>query len=126
MIDIPYKHVVCYTQQSKTAMQKGVRVKLIQDITPANKLQFDTVVEKPIIKRLSTDKLMNELWERGVTIQEVFGRFYELEAIVDARYDEVFGSDEAGQHGRPQLTVADAELAGLASVPDQPIDRQPF
>lgn len=85
--------------------------KLIQDITPFSKQPFDTVQEQPVVKRLSTDTLMNELFERGVSIQTIFGRFYELEAIGDARSDEA-----------ERLTVGDALLV----TSDLPKDKAPF
>lgn len=107
-------------------MQKGVRMTLIHDVTPPSKQQFDTVEEKPAIQRFTSDTLINELWRRGVPIHHIFGRYYELEAITDAIEDDTFGSDERGQHGRPKLTVADAELAGVAALPDKPSNRQPF
>ena len=67
---------------------------------------------------VSTESLVQELYERGVGIDEVFGFYYELGAIADARYDAIFGDDEAGQHGdpnrfgTPKLTVGDARLVG--------------
>ena len=47
--------------------------------------------------RIDTDILVNELWERGITIRDIFGKYYERE--------------EAG-HAH-SLTVEDARLAGM-------------
>lgn len=70
--------------------------------------------------------LIATLYIRGVTIEDIFGRYYELEAQADARADEIFGNDEEGQHGRKPLTVGDAQLAGLATLPSKPQARQTF
>lgn len=79
---------------------------LIQDIRPAPK-------QEPTPD--NTQELIVELFKRGVTIERIFGQYYELEAIADARHDEIFGNDEEGQHGRQPLTVGDALLAGVVA-----------
>ena len=84
------------------------------DVTPASQLGFDTipegVVEEVEASKLSTEVLITELWERRVTIKDIFGQFYALEEMAN----------------QPFLTVEDVELAGLVSLPDEPIERQPF
>lgn len=96
------------------------------------KLIHDVVPPATLKKLPDNDTLIAALFIRGVTIEKIFGRYFEYEANVDARSDEQFGSDEEGQHGghsrkgRKPLTVGDAELAGLTSLPRKPISRQPF
>lgn len=87
---------------------------LIQDVIP----QYRNLAT------VETETLIATLYIRGVSIEDIFGRYYEYEAHADARDDELFGNDEEGQHGR--LTVGDAELAGLANLPETPLDRPPF
>jgi len=79
-----------------------------------------------LLRKARTDTLVAELYRRGVTIQDIFGVFYALEQMEGARLDELFGNDEEGEHGRQPLTVEDAELAGFASLPVEPSNRQPF
>ena len=70
-----------------------------------------------------TELLIKELYERDVTIRDIFAQYYEMEAIGDHLHDVQFGNDEEGQHGRTKLTVEDAHLAGHT----QPeIDKKPF
>lgn len=76
--------------------------KLIEDIKP---------VKHPFT--MTNGKMIRILWERGVTIEEIFGQYYAMEEMANARDDEIFGNDEEGQHGRPPLTVGDAQLAGF-------------
>lgn len=64
-----------------------------------------------VARRIKTDVIISELYRRGVTIEEIFGRYYAITAMVDAKDDEIYGNDEEGQHGR-KLTVGDARLAG--------------
>jgi len=90
--------------------------KLIQDVIP----RYHSLATTPSAGLIAT------LYIRGVTIKEIFGQYYEYESHRDAVDDELFGNDEDGQHGAPPLTVADAELAGLASLPPTPLHRQPF
>ena len=92
-------------------------MKPIQDVVPPKKKH---------LKNFQTETLIEELWDRGVDIQRIFGQFYALEEMANHRSDLVFGNDEDGQHGIPPLTVGDVELAGLTSLPNQPIPRQPF
>ena len=111
--------------------------KLIHDITPVLK-KVDTTPsymrgfgQKQQAKRLSSEVMVEELFNRGVTIETIFGNFYALEAMADARHEEIFGSDEEGQHGaqagRKPLTVGDAQLAGVVrDVPVIPENGQPF
>lgn len=61
--------------------------------------------------RVSSENLIAVLFSRGVDIQTIFGQYYAME--------------EMGNHG-VTLTVADAEIAGLASLPNKPLPRQPF
>lgn len=90
--------------------------KLIHDVVPPT-----TVKVLP-----DNEVLIAALYIRGVTVEEIFQRFYEYEAHADARSDEYFGNDEEGQHGAKPLTVGDAELAGVAKLPSSPVERQPF
>jgi len=76
-----------------------------------------------LLRKARTDTLVAELYRRGVTMQEIFGVFYALEQMEDARLDEIFGNDEEGQHGRVPLTVEDAELVGFVSQPIPPTGR---
>ena len=85
--------------------------KLIQDVVPPATLK----------KLPSNEVLIAALYIRGVTVEEIFGRFYEYESHASADDD-----DEEGQHGRAPLTVGDVQLAGLAELPGQPQPRQPF
>lgn len=80
---------------------------------------------KPKRRQVPTQRLIQELHKRGVTITDIFAQYYEMEAMGDYQEDRAFGSDERGQHGKP-LTVGDAELAGLAKLPFEPKERQPF
>lgn len=83
--------------------------------------------KQPVVDNSATeDRLIEALWHHGVTIERIFGVFYALEEMANHRSDMVFGNDEEGQHGRKPLTVGDAELAGFASLPQQPLSRQPF
>lgn len=86
---------------------------LIQDVTPVPKQEDNT------------SELIEELFKRGVSIAQIFGQYYAMEAIADARHDEIFGNDEEGYHGRAPLTVGDAMLAGVVAR-DIPVTRQPF
>lgn len=85
--------------------------KLIQDVSHAN-------------TKLTNEELIATLYIRGVTIGDIFSRYFEYDAHETARNDELFGNDEEGQHGR--LTVGDAQLAGHTTLPNKPIERQPF
>lgn len=69
------------------------------------------------VRPISTVSLILELYRRGVTIERIFGMYYEIEAHKEAKYDEMF---------EPVLTVGDAGLVGLTVLPDQPEERQPF
>lgn len=78
-----------------------------------------------------TEDMITELFVRGVSIEQIFGQFYALEAMADARHDEIFGNDEEGQHGgspfgkHKPLTVGDALLAGVVAR-DIPTGEVPF
>ncbi len=61
---------------------------------------------------LTNEQLINMLHERGVTIEQIFGQYYAIEEMGNAQWE--------------LLTVGDVELAGLATQPDTPINRQPF
>lgn len=95
--------------------------KLIQDI--GSSVRWSSEVpsylrgygQKAKARQLPTEVLVTELWKRGVSISDIFGQFYALEMIEDAKHDDIFGDDEEGLHGRPRLTLNDAELAGRAS-----------
>lgn len=90
--------------------------KLIQDIIPFKKQSFDVndipekVFQEVEASRLPTGVMVEELFNRGVSIEDIFGIYYALEEMGNARSDEIFGNDEEGQHGRPKLTVGDALL----------------
>lgn len=75
--------------------------KLIQDIRPP---------------QVPTERLVYELFSRGVAFEEIFRIYYALSAMTDHQLDELFGDDEAGQHGA-RLTVGDARLAGYGTPP---------
>lgn len=78
------------------------------------------------LKRHSSESLIIALYRRGVTTEEIFGIFYALEESDNAKDDAIFGSSEAGQHGKAvkPLTVGDAQLAG--AIAPKPGVRQPF
>lgn len=76
------------------------------------------------ITKVDTDLLVQELFNRGTSIEDIFGQYYAMEEMANARDDEIFGNDEEGQHGRPVLTVGDARLAGFGT-PEVKHD-QPF
>jgi hypothetical protein len=60
-------------------------------------------------QRLDSDVMINELYERGVTIRDIFGKFYEREAAADAR----------------TMLIEDAELSGV--IVEQAINKErPF
>lgn len=85
----------------------------------------DVVPQHRNLATVSDEVLIATLFIRGVSIKDIFARYYEYQAMSDAVDDEIHGNDEEGQHGQ-QLTVGDAELAGVASLPDKPVARQPF
>lgn len=74
-------------------------------------------------QRLDSLTMIRELHRRGTTVREIYGRYYEIEAMGEAHSEQLFGSDEAGLHG---LTVEDAELAGVAETVITVKQRQPF
>lgn len=75
--------------------------------------EVQTQTDTNYLLHVDTTVLVTELAMRGVTIKEIFGLYYELEEIANALSDQLFGNDEAGQHGMKPLTVEDAELAGV-------------
>lgn len=86
-------------------------------------------VKRPAKQRqLTDDQMIQELWERGVGIERIFGVFYALEEMASHRSDLSFGNDEEGQHGRQPLTVGDAHLAGVVPPiqPNVPLGTPPF
>lgn len=85
--------------------------KLIHDVyeSPAYARGYG---KKTILKELTDEQLIDELYKRGVTIERVFAQFFAEEEMGNAKSDELWGNDEEGQHGRPPLTVGDANLAG--------------
>ncbi len=87
--------------------------KLIEDIKPLDYPYTTT-----------SSRMIATLYKRGVTIEQIFGQYYAMEEMANARDDEIFGNDEEGQHGRPVLTVGDARLAGFGT-PEVKHD-QPF
>lgn len=92
-------------------------VKTIQDVVPPA-----TVKHLP-----RNEVLIATLYIRGVTIEDIFARYYQYDAHRAARDDELFGNDEEGQHGKPKpkpLTVGDAQLAG--AIKFLSTQRQPF
>ena len=91
---------------------------LIQDVTPLT-------ADQPKPYTTTTGRMVATLYMRGVTIVDIFGMYYALEEQASAHDDKIHGNDEDGQHGNP-LTVGDAELVGLTSLPESPTDRQPF
>ena len=85
----------------------------------------DVVPQHRNLATVSNETLIATLFIRGVSIKDIFGRYYEYQELNDAVDDEIHGNDEEGQHGA-QLTVGDAELAGVARLPETPQERQPF
>lgn len=76
---------------------------------------------------MNTEQMIATLYIRGVTIQQIFGKYYEYDEHEAARDDELFGNDEEGQHGSPRLVAGDVHLAGWGkAIADAPKDRQPF
>lgn len=105
--------------------------KLIQDIVPPvtrkmRRMQLQT--DANYLFHVDTDVIVTELAMRGVTVRDIFGMYYALEEMASAHSDQVFGNDEDGLHGNMQpITVEDAELAGVAILPDEPnLNPQPF
>lgn len=74
------------------------------------------------LHKMPTNMLIVELHNKGVTIEEIFGIYYQLEAMGSARDEAIFGNDEEGQHGAI-LTVGDARLAFPET---KPMERKPF
>lgn len=77
--------------------------------------------------------LISELYHRGISVEDIFGQYYAMQAIADARDDEIFGNDEEGQHGDPNrfkkqkpLTVGDAQLVAPALPQKTPLGKLPF
>lgn len=66
-------------------------------------------------RQATTEELITELFNRGTSIETIFGQFYALEEMASNRDDELFGNDEEGRHGRAPLTVGDARLAGFGT-----------
>lgn len=79
-----------------------------------------------MLKRVRTDMLIAELHQRGITVEDIFGQYYAMEAIADTKDDEIFGNDEEGQHGRQSLTVGDALLVTPTPPNKIPLGSQPF
>lgn len=96
-------------------------MELIQDVhtVPSYKRGYG-------LRKYSNESLIEALYRRGVTTEEIFGIFYALEEQGSARDDNIFGSSEDGQHGKSvkPLTVGDAQLAG--GIAPKPGVRQPF
>lgn len=84
---------------------------------------MDAKKDIEVLHRLPTAMLIMELHNKGVTVEEVFNIYFQLEAMGDARDEEIFGNDEDGLHGR-NLTVGDAQLAGIGD--NITINRRPF
>lgn len=106
-------------------------MKLIHDITQDDESRLEVPSylrgygQRSKARSLKTEVMVGELYRRGVTIEDIFGMYYSIEANSEAKDEEIFGNDEDGQHGRV-LKVGDVELAGLAKLPKQTINRQPF
>lgn len=101
---------------------------LIQDVKPyVNKLPayMRGYGMGKKLKHFRTDMLIAELYHRGISVEDIFGQYYAMEAIRDARDDEIFGNDEEGQHGRPVLTVGDAQLVTPTPPPKTPLGGTP-
>lgn len=103
----------------------------VWDVTPANNLPaYLRGYGSKKLHTVRTDKLIAELHNRGVTVEDVFGQYYAMEAIADARDDEIFGNDEEGQHGDPNrfkpLTVGDALLVAPPLPDKTPLGEMPF
>lgn len=117
------------SKADKLCRKENAMAKLIQDVTP--------VIDVPAYqrgfgqarqaKRLRSEVLITELWERGVTIETIFGNFYALEEMAGARDDEIFGNDEEGLHGaQAGLTVGDALLVAPPLPDKTPLGEMPF
>lgn len=59
-----------------------------------------------MVRKISMDVLVSELYHRGVKIEDIFGLYYALDEMYSHRDDE--------QSGRAVLTVGDAERVGFA------------
>lgn len=82
--------------------------RLIQDVIPFRKQNFDTKQHTSTKRIVSTEVLVTTLYIRGVSIKDIFGMYYAL--------------DE--QATTPTITVEEARLAGYGT-PE--IDhKQPF
>ena len=89
--------------------------KLIHDVHPDKSLggvqsqdeQIKQAHDEYSARTLPSDVMVNELYGRGVTIRQIFARYYELDAQADAC----------------SLTVEDAELA---VEPHKPQEERPF
>jgi hypothetical protein len=97
-------------------MHRRVR-KLIHDVVPLARAIDDDAIQPPVIRiaevnKLPSDLMIEELYKRQVPIERVFSVYYQLEAM--------------GDYQPHNLTVGDAELAGLTALPPTPKDRQPF
>lgn len=86
--------------------------KLIQDIRPYDARQAlrDAVEEEKAreaweLGRFDNQMLITELYSRGVSIKDIFGRYYEFEAAGDGR----------------TMDIEDAELAGVIVNQDRSI-----
>lgn len=98
---------------------------LIQDVLPYQSPAYMRGYGKlAILADLTHEELIDELYKRGVTVEQVFAQFYATEAMATGKDWEINGNGEEGQHGSP-LTVGDVELAGLATLPETP-DPRPF
>lgn len=93
-------------------------MKLIQDIQPVEKFRDERAVRavqrqtvKSFLKHVTPVSLIAELYNRGITIKEIFGRYYEFDEMSD---------------NPPILAVGDVELAGISELPVTPTERQPF
>lgn len=50
-------------------------------------------------EKVKIEEMVTTLYRRGVTIDDIRGIYYALEAQEDAEHDRLFGNDEEGQHG---------------------------
>ncbi len=98
--------------------------KLIQDVVPPENQRLSEQqkqIHANYVQHVDTDILVTELAMRGVTVTDIFGMYYALEAIAAAQSDELFGNL------MKPITLEDAELAGLAPLPEVPnLNPQPF
>lgn len=86
---------------------------LIHDVKPRTVVTHKSIkrgYDAHDVSKVETDIIVNELFERRVSIKDIFGKYYEREVAADGR----------------SMTLEDAELAGVADTVVIITERQPF